>query len=303
MDKYLEDFLVYISSVNSGSENTMDNYQRDIRKFMDFLASEGVSDLRQADRYVVMGYVNKLRTQTINGKQLSSRSVARNISSLRSFYRYLSEMNIVETNPFVSIKISTPKNKLPDYLFEDEIDTLMSCFDLNDDLGYRNRAIFETMYGCGLRVSEVVNLKISDIDFGNQVLRIIGKGSKARIVPFYQIINDLLKHYLKEIRPKYVGTEHEYVFVNRNGKKLTTRGVEYLLDRVVIENGLTFKIHPHTLRHSFATHLLDAGVDLRIVQELLGHSNLSTTQIYTHITTEHLKEVYDKAFNDEKSID
>lgn len=297
MDKYLEDFLVYISSVNSGSENTMDNYQRDIRKFMDFLTSEGVSDLRQADRYVVMGYVNKLRTQTINGKQLSSRSVARNISSLRSFYRYLSEMNIVETNPFVSIKISTPKNKLPDYLFEDEIDTLMSCFDLNDDLGYRNRAIFETMYGCGLRVSEVVNLKISDIDFGNQVLRIIGKGSKARIVPFYQIINDLLKHYLKEIRPKYVGAEHEYVFVNRNGRKLTTRGVEYLLDRVVVENGLTFKIHPHTLRHSFATHLLDAGVDLRIVQELLGHSNLSTTQIYTHITTEHLKEVYDKAFN------
>jgi len=297
MDKYLEDFLVYISSVNSGSENTMDNYQRDIRKFMAFLASEGVSDLRQADRYVVMGYVNKLRTQTVNGKQLSSRSVARNISSLRSFYRYLSEMNIVETNPFVSIKISTPKNKLPDYLFEDEIDTLMSCFDLNDDFGYRNRAIFETMYGCGLRVSEVVNLKISDIDFGNQVLRIIGKGSKARIVPFYQIINDLLKHYLKEIRPKYVGAEHEYVFVNRNGRKLTTRGVEYLLDRVVVENGLTFKIHPHTLRHSFATHLLDAGVDLRIVQELLGHSNLSTTQIYTHITTEHLKEVYDKAFN------
>ncbi|MBR0474669.1 MAG: tyrosine recombinase XerC [Erysipelotrichaceae bacterium] len=297
MDKYLEDFLVYISSVNSGSENTMDNYQRDIRKFMVFLASEGVSDLRQADRYVVMGYVNKLRTQTINGKQLSSRSVARNISSLRSFYRYLSEMNIVETNPFVSIKISTPKNKLPDYLFEDEIDTLMSCFDLNDDFGYRNRTLFETMYGCGLRVSEAVNLKISDIDFGNQVLRIIGKGSKARIVPFYQIINDLLKHYLKEIRPKYVIEEHEYVFVNRNGRKLTTRGVEYLLDRVVVENGLTFKIHPHTLRHSFATHLLDAGVDLRIVQELLGHSNLSTTQIYTHITTEHLKEVYDKAFN------
>lgn len=297
MDQYLEDFLVYIESVNSGSEHTVNSYRRDVQKFLDFMEAEGVNDLDAVDRYVVMGYVNKLRTQVVNGKNLSSRTVARNISSLRSFYRYLNDMGVTQTNPFTAIKITTPKNKLPDYLFEDEIDTLMSCFDLKDDLGYRNRAIFETMYGCGLRVSEVVNLKLTDIDYSNQVLNIVGKGSKARIVPFYQIINDLLKHYINEIRPKYVLEEHGYVFVNRNGKKLTNRGVEYLLDKVVIDNGLPFKLHPHTLRHSFATHLLDAGVDLRIVQELLGHSNLSTTQIYTHITTEHLKEVYEKAFD------
>ena len=300
MDKLLEDFLIYMNTSNSGSEHTADSYKRDVRRFLEYCNAEGITDIKQTDRYVVMGYVNHLRTSQFNGKNLSSKTIARNLSSLRSFYKYLVSMKVVESNPFASVSISVPKNRLPDYLFEDEIDTLMSCFDLNDDIGYRNRTMFETMYGCGLRVSEAANLKIEDIDYAERVIRVVGKGSKARIVPFYQIIGDLLEKYIRCIRVKYVADDNTYVFVNRNGKKLTTRGIEYLLDKTVRDNGLPFKLHPHTLRHSFATHLLDAGVDLRVVQELLGHSNLSTTQIYTHITTEHLRDAYDRAFNAEQ---
>lgn len=296
MDKLLEDFLVYHATINSGSEHTVDAYKRDLRRFFNYLSSEGVDSLDDVDRTVVLSYVNYLRTNKDNGKTLTSRSISRNLSSLRTFYRYLNDNHYANSNPFLAIKIPHQKNKLPDYLFEDEIDILMNCFDLNDDFEYRNRTMFETMYGCGLRVSEIANLKISDVDYGNQVLHIVGKGSKARIVPFYETINDLLKNYISNIRPKYVNNEHEFVFVNKNGKKLTTRGIEYILDKTIVSHGLTMQVHPHTLRHSFATHLLDAGVDLRVVQELLGHANLSTTQIYTHITMEHLRETYDKAF-------
>ena len=296
MDKILEEFLVYVSTVNTGSEHTADAYRRDIEKFMAFLNREGAESFGEVDRTLVLGYVSFLRTEN----NLSSRSVARNLSSLRTLYRYLNENGLSESNPFLAVKIPHQKNKLPDYLFEDEVDELMSCFDLNDDMEYRDRTMFETMYGCGLRVSEVSNLQINDIDYDNRILHITGKGSKARIVPFYEMINDLLHHYIEVIRPRYVIEEHGYVFVNKNGKKLTTRGIEYILNQAVISHGLTMQIHPHTLRHSFATHLLDAGVDLRIVQEMLGHANLSTTQVYTHITMSHLRETYDKAFGGKK---
>ena len=300
MDKLLDDFLVYTNAVNSGSEHTADNYRRDIQNFLDYLSDNQITDLNKVDRTVVLDYVNELRTRKNKGKTLSSRSVARHLSSLRTFFRYLNETEIVTSNPFAAVKVPKSKNKLPDYLFEDEVDTLMNCFDLNDDFEYRNRAMFETMYGCGLRVSEAANLKISDIDRNNQILHIVGKGSKARIVPYYDIIGQLLDNWINNIRPRYVlDNEHDYVFVNQRGEKLTTRGIEYILNKTVVDHGLTMQLHPHTLRHSFATHLLDSGVDIRVVQELLGHQNLSTTQIYTHITMEHLRETYDKAFNNE----
>ncbi len=296
-EKILDDFLTNMLTVNSGSQNTVDAYRRDLLRFFEYLDSEGVEIFDEVDRVVVLGYVNLFLTKKVAGNTLSNRTVSRNLSSLRTFYKYLNEHDIASSNPFLAVKIPHQKNKLPDYLFEDEIDELIDSFDLNDDFEYRDRAIFETMYGCGLRVSEVANLKISDIDYSSNILHILGKGSKARIVPFYEIIGDLLNHWIKEIRPKYtINEEHEYVFVNNRGKQLTTRGIEYLLDKDVKKHGLTMQVHPHTLRHSFATHLLDAGVDIRIVQELLGHENLSTTQIYTHITMEHLRETYDKAF-------
>jgi len=296
MEELLDGFLVYLKTINSGSEHTAIAYKNDLLRYINYLKQEAVACFNDADRTIVLGYVNYLRTSKDFGP-LSTNTIARNLSSIRSFYRYLNEMGYAEVNPFLAINMSVKRNHLPDYLFEDEIDTLMSSFDLNDDFGFRDRTIFETMYGCGLRLSELVNLKISDIDFNNKVLHIVGKGSKARIVPFYPIINDLLKKWLNEIRPKYILEEHHYVFINRNGKQISSRGVQYLLDHVVKENGLEMHIHPHTLRHSFATHLLDAGVDIRMVQELLGHASLSTTQIYTHVSNEHLREVYDRVFN------
>ncbi len=300
----LDDFLVNVKTTNSGSDNTVDSYKRDILRFFDYMEKEEVENFEDVDRIVVLGYVNELRMRkNSKGQPLSNRTISRNLSSLRTFFRYLMERGITSTNPFAAVKIAKQTNKLPDYLYEDEVDALMACFDLNDDFEYRDRTLFETMYGCGLRVSEAVNLKISDIDFSNQVLNIVGKGQKARIVPFYQIINDLLTTWIEEIRPKYLGQqEHEYVFINKRGQQLTTRGVEYLLDKDVKDHGLPMQIHPHTLRHSFATHLLDAGVDIRVVQELLGHENLSTTQIYTHITMDHLRETYDKAFNNKEHL-
>ncbi len=297
MDEYVQRFLNYIVTVNSGSENTKEAYGRDLNRYINYLKAEGIDDLTNVDRQVVLGYLNYLRTdESLNN--LSNRSIARNLSSLRSFYKYLGSIGVVENNPFTAVKIKVEKNKLPDYLFEDEVDALMECFDTGDDLGLRNRAMFETMYGCGLRVSELCNLKIEDIDFNNKILRIVGKGNKMRIVPFYSTIGKLLKRYLNDVRPLFMKQEkHDYVFVNRNGKQITSRGVQYILNKTVEDNYLPMQVHPHTLRHSFATHLLDAGVDIRIVQELLGHSNLSTTQIYTHITTEHMRESYDQAFS------
>lgn len=300
MEDYLQKFLDHIYLTKSSSLNTCDAYRRDIERYLNYLSQQNVTDLGNIDRFIVLGYLNYLRTdKDIN--QLSNRSIARNLSSLRSFYRYLNDTGLVEGNPFMSVKIASSKKRLPDYLFQDEVDLLLSCFDLNDDFGLRDRTMFETMYGCGLRLSEVVNLKISDIDFNNKILYITGKGNKQRIVPFYDLINDLLNKYIHEIRSKYVKKNHDYVFINQRGDKLTSRGVQFLLDKVVQTSNLPFKVHPHTLRHSFATHLLDANVDIRVVQQLLGHASLSTTQIYTHITVGHLRESYDKAFEKKSS--
>ena len=300
MDEYLQKFLDYIYLTKSSSLNTCDAYRRDIERYLKYLKQQSVSDLGNIDRIIVLGYLNYLRTDK-DIAELSNRSIARNLSSLRSFYRYLNDTGLVETNPFIAVKVSSGKKRLPDYLFQDEVDLLLSCFDINDEFGLRDRTMFEMMYGCGLRLSEVVNLRLNDIDFNNRILYITGKGDKQRIVPFYDLINDLLNKYLKEVRNKYAKEDNDHVFINQRGEQLTSRGVQYLLDKAVTTNGLPFKVHPHTLRHSFATHLLDAGVDIRAVQQLLGHSSLSTTQIYTHITVGHLRESYDKAFEKEDS--
>ncbi|MBQ1522386.1 MAG: tyrosine recombinase XerC [Erysipelotrichaceae bacterium] len=294
MEDYLDDFIVNLTTVNSGSAHTADSYRRDISRFITFCSQEGCESFSDVDRTLVMGYINQLRT---SGKGVSDRTLARNLSSLRSFYRYLNERGLVEGNPFTAVKSPKKTAKLPDFLYEDDVDRFLSSFNLNDETEYRNRTMFEIMYGCGMRVSEVAGLKISDIDFSNKVVSIVGKGSKMRIVPFYPLIEELLTHYLKVIRPHFLnGENHDYVFVSNRGKKLTSRGIEFILKKSVTDHGLVMQIHPHTLRHSFATHLLSAGVDIRVVQELLGHANLSTTQIYTHVSLDHLREAYDKAF-------
>ena len=188
------------------------------------------------------------------------------------------------------------EKKIPEFLFYDEMIELLESIPLDTDENIRNRAMFEMMYACGLRVSEVVSLKIDDIDLNDQIVRVVGKGSKERIIPFYDEAKEYLILYLNKVRKKMCTDKERNCFLNLKGQPLTTRGVQYILDKVVLKSGLLLKVHPHMFRHSFATHLLDNGADLRIVQELLGHSNLSTTQIYTHVSKEHLKNTYKKAF-------
>ena len=291
MNEWIERFLAYNSQINTGSDHTRDAYQRDLEKYRDFLEREQIS-YEEADRQVILNYITYLRMEC----HLKNSSVLRRISSVRSFYHYLSEYHGLNTNPFALIKLGKKEKKIPEFLFYDEMDALLNSIELNNDENIRNRAMFELMYACGLRVSEIVSLRMDDIDLNEQILRVVGKGSKERMVPFYDEARDVLKLYLNTVRKKWCDEKETICFLNLKGKPLTTRGVEYILDKVVLKSGLLLKVHPHMFRHSFATHLLDNGADLRIVQELLGHASLSTTQIYTHVSKEHLKNTYEKAF-------
>lgn len=290
MEDVLDAFLSYMRHTQSGSLHTEDAYHRDISRFIAFLKSEGISNFKDVDRFVIQTFIMKLRSGQLSVKPISNRSLARNMSSLRSFYQYLSQVFDYESNPFIAIKTPKLSKKLPDFLFVDEIDCLLDSIDISTPVGLRNRCIIELMYGCGLRVSEVVQLKCEDIDYNQMVLRIIGKGSKMRMVPFYKDLRDFMLAYQQS---KTV--QSDTFILNSRGKPMTTRAVQYILNDAAQDSGLQMQIHPHMLRHSFATHLLDNGADLRIVQELLGHQKLSTTQIYTHITVDRLKRLYTEA--------
>lgn len=296
MEELLERFLNYITQINSGSEHTRDAYQRDIQEFINFINSQGIDDFNDVDRVVVMNLIASMRTKDGFDGPVKNTTIARKLSSLRSFYRYLNEYVGVLHNPFVYFKTPKRSKRIPEFLFYDEMEMFLNSFDLNQADGLRDRALFELMYACGLRVSEVVDLQLQDIDFHDQILRIVGKGDKQRLVPFYDLAKELLLRYLEEVRKVWCVNEiHHYVFVNQRGKHMTTRGVQFLMEKAAKSCDLHVHIHPHMFRHSFATHLLDNGADLRVVQELLGHSSLSTTQVYVHVTQDRLKKAYEKA--------
>lgn len=288
----LQRFLDYHQSMNTGSIHTLDAYRRDIYEYYDFLMQEGIEDLEDVDRNVVMNFISSLRMKDGQYGTLKNSTIARKLSSLRSFYRYLNEYIGVKNNPFLYMKSPKQGRRIPEFLFLDEMELFLNSFDEHDDAAIRDKAMFEIMYACGLRVSEVVNLRFGDIDFHDQILRILGKGNKERIVPFYQRAGDQIQYYAQHVRSKWVRKEHGYVFVNQRGEKMTTRGVQYRMQQQANRCDLHVHIHPHMFRHSFATHLLDNGADLRLVQELLGHASLSTTQIYVHVSKERLKNAY-----------
>lgn len=288
----LQRFLDYHQSMNTGSIHTLDAYRRDIYEYYDFLMQEGIEDLEDVDRNVVMNFISSLRMKDGQYGTLKNSTIARKLSSLRSFYRYLNEYIGIKNNPFLYMKSPKQGRRIPEFLFLDEMELFLNSFDEHDDAAIRDKAMFEIMYACGLRVSEVVNLRFDDIDFHDQILRILGKGDKERIVPFYQRAGDQIQYYVQHVRSKWVRKEHGYVFVNQRGEKMTTRGVQYRMQQQANRCDLHVHIHPHMFRHSFATHLLDNGADLRLVQELLGHASLSTTQIYVHVSKERLKNAY-----------
>ena len=295
MEELIVRYLQFVSQRNTGSKNTQEAYTQDLYEFYHFLMTQGIEQFDEVDRIVVNDFIIHLREKRYMGKTLKNSTIARKISTLRSFFRYLNEYIGLLNNPFLNVKGPKPSKRIPEFLFEHEIDYLLEHFDLSTLDGYRNRVLFETMYACGLRLNEVISLRLQDIDFYDDVLVVMGKGSKERMIPFYEDLHDLLKHYIENVRVKLVKDNNHYLFVNQKGKQLTGRGVQYILNKTLEQCNIMTHVHPHMFRHSFATHLLDRGADLRVVQELLGHSSLSTTQIYVHVTQDRLKKVYENA--------
>lgn len=284
-------FLHYLKYQKNYSPLTLESYERELTDFLLFIKKENVH-LQEVDYYVIQNYLIYL-----NEKHLSHTTINHYLSSLRSFFKYLCQQKVISSNPFVHVHSLKTGSRNPDFLYVDEMMGYLDSIDTHAPLGVRNKALLELMYASGLRVSEVISLKLSNINFQRQILRIMGKGSKEREVPFHDYAKKWLLDYIQGARSDIMNQYHEnhdFVFVNQRGKPLTNRGVENIIDRTMYFYDPLRKIHPHTIRHSFATHLLDAGMDIRIVQELLGHSSLSTTQIYTHVSQEHLQEVYNR---------
>lgn len=285
MEKYLEKFVRYLEIEKNYSLHTILNYKLDLGDFYKFL---GGLELEKVDYLLLRKYLAVLKE-----KNLGARSIGRRLSALRSFFRFLTRDGYLKTNPILMLSSPKLEKHLPDFLTEEEVVKLIeSAFGRNekDERGLRDRAVLETFYSTGMRISEVAGLSTQDIDFISGTLKVFGKGKKERIVPIGEAAIASIRRYLEK-RKK----QNEALFLNKNGTRISTRGMRDIFEKYVHLAGIRHGVSPHTLRHSFATHLLNRGADLRTVQELLGHANLSTTQIYTHLTTERLKSVYDKA--------
>lgn len=285
MQRYIDKFINYLKIEKNVSNHTVINYTIDLKAFSLFL---GEADIDSIDHLALRRFLAELR-----GKNYSKRTIARKLASLRSFFKFLYREGHIKSNPITAISSPKLDKKLPKFLDVGKITKLILSPDVKTPSGLRDRAILETLYSCGIRVSELVGLDMDDVDFISGVIKVLGKGRKERMVP----IGDMA---LSSIRKYTEGNLHSRakgrsaVFLNSRGSRLTDRSVRRVIDKYIHACSIGEKISPHSLRHSFATHLLDRGADLRSVQELLGHMNLSTTQIYTHVTMERLKNVYDK---------
>lgn len=285
----LKSFLNYIIKQKKYSVNTAKNYEIDILEFKEYIDKESISYL-EVDYDFIKGYLMELYN-----RKLSRNSVARKLSSLRSFYKYLFNNNLIKTNPFKYVSTPKKEKKLPKYIGVEELEIIFNTPDLSTPLGQRDRLILEVLYATGIRVSELVNIKINDIDFYKKEVKILGKGNKERIDPFGDYCLDAMEIFIKGGRKellKKFNTTCEYLIINGHGKKITTRGVEKIIDNVIKKASLKKHVSPHMLRHSFATHLLNEGCDILTVQELLGHESLESTQVYTHVSNERLRSVY-----------
>ena len=287
--KYLEDFIKYIEIEKNDSLYTSINYKEDIESFLDYCKKNNIDYLKitykQARNYINFLYEEKDNKAT---------SISRKISALRSYYRYIAN-NGIENYSFQLLKLPKKGKRLPKFFEYNELEELFDVPDLNTSLGQRNRLILEMLYASGVRVSELVNIKVEDINVREQTIKIFGKGKKTRIVCFNDVTKKYLDKYIKDGRLELDVDNSPYLFLNYKGGKITTRGVEKVLNDIIDKTALNKHITPHMLRHTFATHLLNEGCDLLSVQELLGHASLSATNIYTHITNDRLKDVYLKA--------
>ncbi len=287
MEIFLKEYLNILELERNLSDNTTISYKNDITSFFKFLKEYNISDPSQIETEHISKFFNSLKDIG-----LTSSSAARYFSSIKGFFKYLYINRYIVKNPME--KISSPKlsKNLPVVLSIDEVDRMLSKPDTTDKLGLRDKALLEIFYACGLRVSELINLKISSLYFSEEIIRVTGKGSKERLVPIGRSAVKWTEEYIKTSRTilKRGIKSENYVFLNSRGSKLSRMGVWKIVDRYSREAEINKEVHPHTFRHSFATHLLEGGADLRAVQEMLGHADISTTQIYTHVDREYIKQ-------------
>lgn len=298
-------FLDYLKNNLNYSENTIKSYSQDISLFESFLLKNNI-DFRNITREDVRKFMaSRLKSRTYRGKNESPRSIRRRVSALKKYYTFLYERKMVNTNPFLLIVTPKKHNKLPEVLYESQIKKLLLENSKREDyLVSRDQALLELMYSSGLRCSEVVNLTISNIDFSSRFMRVFGKGKKERLVPFSDEARKAMIDYAKNLRKEILTKneinlrEQQYFFINSKGGKLTSRGLEYIMSEIIKKTGLNlgFNLHPHVLRHTFATQLYNKGADLRMIQELMGHESIETTSIYAHVSKKKIQEEYNAFF-------
>ena len=284
MNSEINDYITYLKIERQLSPNTIDSYKRDLDDFYKF-TNKSYKFIDKDDLINYIGYLNK---------KISARSINRHIVSIKNYFKFLERNNYIKNNPCIDITgLKTPK-KMPRVLSEDDIDNLLDI-KLTDAYSYRNKAMLELMYSSGLRVSELLNLEVNNIDFNMNLVRVYGKGSKERIVPIDDIATKYLRDYISVYRYTLLkNKESDLLFLNSRGSKLSRQGFFKILKGIAKEKGIKKELSPHTIRHSFATHLLNNGADLRSMQTMLGHENIETTQIYTHVSNNYVKENYDE---------
>jgi len=283
-----KNYLNYLKYEKGSLENTTDSYRYDLTAYLNFIGDSGVKSIDNVDKKQIQNFFEHLLDL-----KLSDNSRNRYFAAIRGFHKYLADEKIIKTDITYLIELPKLKRKIPDALTLDEIEQLVAQINTNTPTGIRDRTIIEILYSCGLRVSELINLTTRDIIINEEMLRVFGKGSKERVVPIGSIAIEWLKIYLAEARGQFLKNINENtIFLNNKGTKLTRVGIWWIIDNYTKNINLSVKAHPHIFRHSFATHLLEGGADLRVIQELLGHSSINTTQIYTNIDNHYLLEVH-----------
>ena len=284
----LSSFIRYVQLEKNFSVHTIREYEKDLTEFFSFLEAEGVLTIDEVEYIHARLFITKLYDE-----KKARTTISRKISSIRSFFKFANREFNLDDAPFRSLYHPKKEERLPNFFYEEELNILFEKNQGTDLKSLRNMAILELLYATGIRVSELVSIELNQVDFSYNIIRVMGKGRKERIVPFGGFASDALLIYKDEVRPKLMKTkQHEKLFVNMRGGELTDRGVRHILKEMIEKASMHTKVYPHMFRHTFATHLLNNGADLRTVQELLGHSHLSSTQVYTHVTKEALRKTY-----------
>lgn len=289
MREFIDEYLAVLKLEKNLSDNSVSSYKSDLFRLLKFLEENKIEDYSEVDHNIISKFLQLLKKNGLTGS-----SASRYLSSLRGFFFYLYNNDYIQKDPTERISSAKVTRRLPEVLSFHEIEKILEQPDINDKLGLRDKAILELFYSSGLRVSELIELKISDLFLDDEVIRVLGKGSKQRVVPIGSSAIKWLNEYMIKSRPLLEQRlkSKNYIFLNSRGTKLSRMGVWKFVERYTKEAGIKKEVHPHTFRHSFATHLLEGGADLRSVQEMLGHSDISTTQIYTHIDREYIKQVH-----------